>query len=283
MLISESELQARPAKMFGVMAPMGMNEARELSVPPSKPPLISGTAIIKQGGNKLVGKLFGSKSTSSTSKDTSIDKQKHSEELEHPEKYKVPKEYKQSAEYEQPDKLKADELPPDLITTCPFIRPLQHKLQARTEPVPKPGFRTKSIDTHSTTSSAFAIAMNREETHRILNSALATRNMEDSDADLSTAEIVAGESTMENVIDLPTTGYQGEVEAEDSMEMQIARQLEYVAVTAAQGSGDVHHWRYYVECYSKVRGLLLSCESRSMILKWFCCFFQPLIYSVELT
>ena len=263
--------------MFGVMAPMGMNEARELSVPPSKPSSISGTAIIKQGGNKWISKLFGSKSTSSISKDTSFDKHKQSEELEDSEKYKVPEEYKQSAKYEQPNKPKADELPTDLITPCPFIRPLQHKLQARTEPMPKPGFKTRSIDTHSTTSSAFAIAMNREETHRILNGALATRNMEVSNADLSTAEIVAGESTMENIINLSTIGYQGEMEAEDSMEVQIARQLEYVAVAATQGSGDVHHWRYYIECYSKVRCPLFSCESRSMIPRWFCCFFQPLL------
>ena len=200
-----------------------------------------------------MSKLFGGKPTSSTSKDTSIYKHIQSEELEHPEKHKVSEEYEQSAEYEQLNEPKADELPCDLITPCPFIRPLQHKLQARTEPMPKLGFKTRSIDTHSTTSSAFAIAMNREETHRILNSALVTRNMEDSNADLSTAEIVVGESTMENIIDLSTTGYQGEVEAEDSMEVQIARQLEYVAVTAAQGSGDVHHWRYYIECYSKVK------------------------------
>ena len=194
-----------------------------------------------------MSKLFGSKISSVALKETFIDEQKQSDECQQSE------ERIQSEDYQQTSEHTADDDPAGLITPCPFIRPLEHKLLARIEPMPKLYSGARSIDTFSTTSSSLAIAMNREEANRRLNSGLEAENMEESVADLSTADSIAVESALESVTALSIEGHQGRIEAEEGMDLQIARQLEYVAVTAAQGSEAVHHWRYYIECYSKVR------------------------------
>lgn len=240
------------------MPPVGMSETRELNsagASLSKSASISGnitTATMKQGGNKLMSKLFGSKISSVALKETFIDEQKQSDECQQSE------ERIQSEDYQQTSEHTADDDPAGLITPCPFIRPLEHKLLARIEPMPKLYSGARSIDTFSTTSSSLAIAMNREEAHRRLNNRLEAENMEESFADLSTADSVAVESALDSVSAPPTVRHQERIETEDDMSLQIARQLEYVAVTAAQGSEAVHHWRYYIECYSKVRGFFFG-------------------------
>lgn len=109
----------------------------------------------------------------------------------------------------------------------------------------KPKLKARSFDTLSTGSSAFAIILHREEANRKLNSTLAAEGTEDSKANLS---------TMGNVTDPSTAEYQEHTE--DNMETQISQHLEYIAVTAAEDSQAVHHWRYYIQCYSKVRTVL---------------------------
>lgn len=199
--------------MFGVMA-----ETREASDPlsvngaslSSKISSISTTSVKKPGNNKLMSIFFGKQST--MTKETPV------------------------SEMSSTDKLKQHEDPNDLgglVTPCPYIRPLEHKLQARFEPRPRP--KPASTATASTGGSAIAIATNREKANRILNGSLLSEET-DSVTDLSTTE--PGE------------------ELEGDIDSQISQQLEYVAVTSAHDSEVVQHWRYYIECYSKVRILI---------------------------
>jgi hypothetical protein len=194
--------------MFGVMA-----ETREASdllssnMAPqsSKTSSISTGSMKKPGNNKLLSIFFGKQSTM-------------------PKENTVP-------EMSFLDKLKHQDTANDfrgLVTPCPFIRPLEHKLQARFEPRPRP--KAASVATASTGSSAMAIAINREEANRILNSSLLAQT--DSVTELSTTEHGEG--------------------LESDIDSQISQQLEYVAVTSAYDSEAVQHWRYYIECYSKV-------------------------------
>lgn len=193
---------------------MATNEASDRGSTPSKSPSISGTTP-KQGSSKFINKFFRNK--------LSPTKENTPEDTSHKEVAKSPT---------------------GLTTPCPFIRPLEHKLEARNEPQVKPRHRTRSIETLSTTGSAFAVAVNRQETHRILNNPFSNENGD---------EMMANIPTMESVTEI--SGYQGE--AEGDVQLQISRQIEYVAATAAADSPGVHHWSYYVQCYSKVR-LLLS-------------------------
>lgn len=182
-------------------------------------------------------KLFGNKSA--TAKESSIDEINEVDEIEITE---------------------ADEFPPGLITPCPFIRPLEHKLQARSEPMPMR--KTTSFDTLCTGSSAF-ITMNREEANRILNNKHTVDEMDSGIRDMSTIDGDAGDPTIESATDLYRMEYQEN--PEDDIETQISQQVEYTAVTSAQDSEAVHHWRYYIQCYSKVREIRILIQERLSI------------------
>lgn len=123
-----------------------------------------------------------------------------------------------------------------------------------------PGLKKKarSFDTLSTSnSSAFQIAMNREKAHRMLDNTIAAQDNDEGVADLL---------AMDSVTDLPTSGYQEETK--EDMDVQIFRQLQYVAATAAVDAQYTHHWGYYIQCYAKVRHIPLY------DLEWPCTFFQ---------
>lgn len=137
-----------------------------------------------------------------------------------------------------------EQFPPGLITPCPFIRPLEHKLEARNEPIgamPRLKKKARSFDTLSTSnSSAFQIAMNREKAHRILDNTIAIQGA--SAVDLSATYSVTG---------LAATGSQEE--AQENMEVQLEQQIQHVAADAAMNTQYTHHWSYWIQCYSKVR------------------------------
>jgi hypothetical protein len=239
--------------MFAMMAPAVVSEVNERPSISSKSSSISGTPNIKQGGNKFMSKFFSNKPSTpkeTTNDETSVD------------------ELRQLGEF-----------PPGLIMPCPFIRPLEHKLQARSEPMnsaSKPKTKPRSIDTLSTSgSSASQIAVNGDKTHRILNNTFAGEGVKGKMLDLSTMGSAADGSIMESITDLSAA--ENQEDAEDDMEVQISRQLEYVAVIAAEGSQVVHHWAYYIQCYSKVRQPLPNNKAQSMTL------YRPRCFSCSLT
>ena len=140
--------------------------------------------------------------------------------------------------------------PPGLIKPCPFIRPLEHKLQARSEPrgaMPRFLKKARSFDTISTCRSSVPhVATHRETRNRVLSNSNSSGF-----AALHGDEVVADSSTKSSMTDLQLAGHR-EVPQND-METHISQQLDHVAKDAAEDSLTVDHWDYYIQCYSKVR------------------------------
>ena len=122
----------------------------------------------------------------------------------------------------------------DLIGPCPFIRPLEHKLQPRTEPM-RLMYRP-SISNINDDSSSFEIS--RARTKRMLTSRFSDDQL------ASTIEEDQQEGEDYNYIPEDIT--------EEHIGRKIHQQQEYVAVLSAQDALSARHWKYYVECYSKV-------------------------------
>jgi hypothetical protein len=119
-----------------------------------------------------------------------------------------------------------------IITPCPFIRPLEHKLQPRTEPrrlMHRPSIATMNDDSSS-------IEMSRKRARRMLANPFP-------DDDLR--------STLEG------EGEEDEYVAEDITEERISRKIsqqqEYVSIISAPNAVAARDWKYYIKCYSRVR------------------------------
>jgi hypothetical protein len=119
-----------------------------------------------------------------------------------------------------------------IITPCPFIRPLEHKLQPRTEPrrlMHQPSVATLNDD------SSF-IEMSRKRARRMIANPFP-------DDDLRSALEGEGEED----------GYVAEDITEERISRNISQQQEYVSTISAPNAIAARDWRYYIKCYSRVR------------------------------
>lgn len=121
-----------------------------------------------------------------------------------------------------------------LVTPCPFIRPLEHKLQPRTEPMRlmhRPSIATINHDSSS-------IEISRALTKRVL-----TNRLSDDDLAGTIEEVLQDDEDYDYIPDDIT---------EEHITRKIYQQQEYVAVLSAQNALSARDWKYYVACYSKV-------------------------------
>jgi hypothetical protein len=120
------------------------------------------------------------------------------------------------------------------VMPCPFIRPLGMRLQPRQEPSP-----LSHRGSIAKVSAAITVTRNRGETSRMLNSRLS---------------VASRHSLVEN--ELPPS--KEEDGSKPSIDVQLAQQREYVAVTAAPDAYVVDDWRFYIRCYSEVSSMSLA-------------------------
>lgn len=120
------------------------------------------------------------------------------------------------------------------ITPCPYIRPLEHRLQPRIEPIRSR--RPPSNASSDVVVSPITRARNRGETNAILSGRI-------SDEDLQHA----GEETDVNGAPLAQVDSHAE-----SFYISDLQQIDYVAVMLSHHPDGVEAWRYFLECYTKV-------------------------------
>jgi hypothetical protein len=120
------------------------------------------------------------------------------------------------------------------IKPCPFIRPLEHRLQARIEPIRSR--RPPSNASSDVAVSPITKARKRGETNAILAGRFSDEDPEAADRE----DYVNG---------LPREEFEG---LPDNLSISDLQQIEYVAVMASRHPDGVEHWRYYMECYTQV-------------------------------
>jgi hypothetical protein len=162
----------------------------------------------KQGGSNLIGKLFGRQSGNKSVEMKSL--KEETEELLDPETFL------------------------GSITPCPFIKPLEHRLQPRIEPI-----RTRRPPSNAGSDavvSPITRARKRGETNAILTGRVSDENLEAAveEDDMNGTTLEKGES------------------CRDSLTISDLQQIDYVAVMASHQPDGVEDWRYYIECYAKV-------------------------------
>lgn len=164
----------------------------------------------KQGGSKLIGKLFGWQSESKSVEMESLEEE--TEELLDPETFL------------------------GSIKPCPYIKPLEHRLQPRIEPIRSR--RPPSNASSDVVVSPITRARKRGETNAILTGRI-------SDEDLETG-------VQEDDVD-GTPVEQAERNRDSFLSISDLQQIDYVAVMASHHPDGVESWRYYIECYTKAR------------------------------
>jgi hypothetical protein len=162
----------------------------------------------KQGGSNMIGKLFGRKTEN---------KQLELETLE-----------------EEIDGLVDPKTLFAGITPCPFIRPLEHRLQPRIEPI-----RSRQPPSNASSDvvvSPITRARNRGETNAILSGRISDEDQEH-----------AGQGT--DINGAPLTQVDSHA---DSFYISDLQQIDYVSVMLSHHPAGVEVWKYYYECYTKV-------------------------------
>ncbi|TAQ85306.1 hypothetical protein B7494_g6363 [Chlorociboria aeruginascens] len=126
------------------------------------------------------------------------------------------------------------DLPPDVQSMpCPYIRPLEHKLEPRNEPAPR-GSRPSAAIT-----AALRMAQNRDEAIRILNSDI-------SDGDLYS---LLGTEICEQQ-EQPSSGI--------NIDVKQQHQRHFIATMSALDSSSISEWRAYIQNYSEGRFNLID-------------------------
>jgi hypothetical protein len=152
------------------------------------------------------------------------------------------------------DTIEFDELK-GVIMPCPYINPLQHKLEPRIEqirlrlpPTTSPSGRSGASDASL---SPITIARHRGETNRLL-----TGRISDEDLDASIAKDAGASARFEK----------GEIP--DSFDIVKLLDIDYVVKISAYDAITTVHWKEYLDCYIKVR---LPLSSSRLILPWMGC------------
>lgn len=124
-----------------------------------------------------------------------------------------------------------------LVSPCPFIRPLEHKLVARCEPKPKALMQRASVSSAGGGNVTIAIARKRGEANKMLTGR-ASRVEQPSMFEIGTVPNLDGVSSI--------------AFHESNVSAHLRLQRDYVAALAGPDAHAVKEWKFYVECYSEV-------------------------------
>jgi hypothetical protein len=150
----------------------------------------------------------------------------------------------ESVSEEADDTAEFDELM-SIVMPCPYINPLQHKLEPRVEqirlrlpPTTSPSGKSGASDPPL---SPITIAKHRGETNRLL-----TGRISDEDLDAIIAKDAGASARFEK----------GEIP--DSFDVVKLLDIDYVVKISAYDTITTLHWKEYLDCYIKVRLSLYS-------------------------